>query len=169
MIAACCGALPGFYVVQHIAAWLLSLGTRRTVVSTHFFCFVIFCSKARTVHGNDVCFKAVQRGILTNLWIIKISMHSQAATADIHNKRSASQAEIKVLKIDVQAIISHGSCGRRVMSPFGVAGLVIHLVMRSLLHQDLPPHPFFLFSSESFCFLPAVPFSYPLSLAVTRF
>lgn len=134
MIAACCSALPGFYVVQHIAAWLLSLGTH------HIFCCFFFFLKARTVHGNDVRFKAVQRGILTNLWIIKISMHSQVAMADIHNKRSASQAEIKVLKIDVQAIISRGSCGRRVMSPFGVAGLVIHLVMCSLLHQD-----FFLF------------------------
>lgn len=140
----------------------------------HVFFFLFFFLKARTVHGNDVCFKAVQRSILTNLWIIKISMHSQAATADIHNKRSASQAEIKVLKIDVQAIISRGSCGRRVMSPFGVAGLVIHLVMCSLLHQEFflflaPPQPLFLFSSESFCCLPAIPFSYPLSLAVTRF
>lgn len=83
-------------------------------------------------------------------------MHSQAATADIHNKRSASQAEIKVLKIDVQAIISHGSCGRRVMSPFGVAGLVIHLVMCSLLHQDFfpfsrpPPTSFFYLAQSHF-------------------
>lgn len=84
-------------------------------------------------------------------------MHSQAATADIHNKRSASQAEIKVLKIDVQAIISHGSCGRRVMSPFGVAGLVIHLVMRSLLHQDLPPTLFFYLAQSHFVFFQPFP------------